>query len=231
MKTISSNQLELRAEDIYRAMGTGSSSVKISSNLLQKIKQYRSKAMKLLECTFTWRKLAVTSLTKTHVVLDNSYFFSCNGKYFGGATEVAVILLTVGSQIEQEIKRLYVNTNLLDGLILDAYANSALDEVFGIVRAYLEKEASFFHQKLGYSLSPGCHLPLEDQATVFSILKTESSQMGISLLNTYVMSPGKSCTYLIPIGISLIMPSSTKYACEICASNKFCLFSPLERKK
>jgi len=229
MNTIKVDQLQLPTSEIYRAMGSGISSHKASPVLLQKIEQHRLKALTLLECKYACKILTVDGLFESYVLLQDTFRFVCNPKYFQGATQVAVIVLTVGPAVEQEIKRLLIDKFLLDGLILDAYANTALDELFGHIRSQLLQE--FSPSKLGYSLCPGCLLPMEDQLTVFSILEKEFLEMGIVLRDSFAMSPEKSCTYLIPIGKNLLMSSNSRYACSICPSHHTCLFSPVGKTK
>lgn len=227
MTFIDSSYLELTTQDVYRAMGTGLSFQNITPNLMEKINQYNDQARNLIACAYAWKKVTVSEITDSTIILNDSLEITCKPIYFLGATEAAVMLLTVGSAIEQEIKRMYVNTYLLDGLILEAYANIALDELLGFVRADLEKETTPCLQKLGYTLSPGSQLAFEDQAVGFSILKNEAEEMGIHLLDSFAMHPGKTVCYFIPIGQSLALPSHTRYSCSICSAHRSCLFSPI----
>ena len=231
MKTISSDQLKLNVSDVYRSMGTGISSTNIHLSLHKQIKQYRPQALKLLSCNYLCKITPIDKHTETHMIINNSFSLRCNTEYFKGATKVALILLTLGSAIEQEIKKLIVNNYLLDGFILDAYANTALDEFFGIIRSQLEKEQYLLGNRLGYSLSPGCILDIEAQGTIFSFLEADAQEMGVFLRDSYVMFPGKSCSYYIPIGKNLTKSTQTRYACSICPSHNSCRFSPVEKAK
>ena len=231
METMSAFQLQLKSSEVYRSMGTGVSTQKINKNLLEKIEQYRPQALELLSCEYTYKIVPINKLTETQVLINNSLSLSCNTRYFQGASEVAIILLTVGPAIENEIKRFVANSFLLDGFILDAYANTALDEFFGFIRSQLEEEQSKSQLQLGYSLSPGCILDVEAQETVFSILETEVQEMSIFLRDSYAMFPGKSCSYCIPIGKNLTMSSQSRYACPICPSHNSCQFSPIGKAK
>lgn len=231
MITVKADELQLLTSDIYRAMGTGISPPKPKASLLQKIEQLRSTALSLLQCQYFCKITTVNEVSKTYVRVEDSFTFACNPQYFKGATKTAVILLTAGFVVEREIKRLLSVGSLLNGFILDAYANAALDELFGHIREQLDKNVSPSKLQLGYSLCPGCLLALADQQKVFSLLQSELMGTGIILRDSFMISPEKSCTYLIPIGENLFMPSTSRYACSVCPSHSTCLFSPVGKTK
>lgn len=218
-------RLTLDPREIFRSMGTGNTWDNITPEVLQAIEQLRTKAMKLIHARSVYTILPITVTGARQVQFDARFPFTCNARFFKGATHAALAIGTMGPRLEQESARLLQEGKYLEGLILDACGSVALDETLGRIREQIGLEAGALGQKLGYTLSPGCQMiPLQEQVIIFSLLDFESIEVGLSDSN--FMIPGKSISAVIPLGVDLAMPNRSNYACEVCSLQKSCTYSP-----
>jgi hypothetical protein len=229
MVFLDNNKLLLAEGEIYRAMGAGDSPRRINPQIRRGIAESRRQALDLIQCAYVYQYIPVTAISPTSIQLDHCLEISCSAKFFQGATRVAIAVITVGPDLVQKVTQLFAGGEPLQGMILDAYGTVALDELLGYLRSCLAQDVAPYGEKLGYSLSPGCKIALEGQHAVFALLSEETKKIGVSLQDSGAMYPTKSCSYITPVGKELVLPTDSKYVCDICEAHQKCIYSPVAK--
>ena len=126
---------------------------------------------------------------------------------------------TLGLEIEKEIRKL-TYTDLTKGIIIDACATTAIEEVCDIVQDSIEKQLLKKHKYITYRYSPGYgDLPIEKNVDINNILNSQK-EIGLTVTSSGIMIPRKSVVALI--GVSHKGTNNSKKSCENCNNRHNC---------
>jgi hypothetical protein len=114
---------------------------------------------------------------------------------FAGAIRVALCLCTIGPALEAAVAEL-METDVLRGLILDAFGSQAVAEI----SRQTERNVAARARELGLvpskRFAPGYRSwPVEEQAFLFSRLPAD--RIGVRLTDSYMMIPRKSYSFRV----------------------------------
>ncbi len=102
----------------------------------------------------------------------------------------AVFLLTVGEQIDSEMKKLS-EVDFTEAYFLDGVASTMTNGVLHLLKRELQEESKKYHCEVSYRFSPGyARWELHEQQKIFSLLN--GKEIGMSLSETFFMEPQKS---------------------------------------
>ena len=198
----------------------------IDNSLSDKIKKCINITKEIINPRFIFRKYTIKKLK------------SSNGKnevYFEGANltlqsndiynllldcdECILMSATLGLEIEREIRKL-TYTDLAKGIIIDACATTAIEEVCDIVQDNISKKLLKEDKYITYRYSPGYgDLPIEKNLDINNLLNSQK-EIGLTVTNSGIMIPRKSVVALI--GVSHRRISNTKKSCENCSNRHNC---------
>lgn len=214
--------LELKPEEIFRAMGYGGVKKEINSTVQEVTENMRAQAQKLIKAQCIYELVPVKIMGTNQILLDGRFTLPCVDKFFQGATHAAVGVTTAGPNLEEEVTRLFNTGEALEGVVLDAYGTTAVDEVRGLVRKEIFAKVSADGMTIGYNVSPGSHkVPMEGQKAIFSLV--DSGTIGVRLTDSFLMSPVKSSSFIVPVGQNLAMPfESFCTTCDYCSGRTTC---------
>lgn len=222
MYVLEIGDLEFEFIEVNRAMGNGAATGEINNNVKEVVDQVLPIATKLIHARCVYDIVSIEVIDKTQVLLNGNVTLNTPSRFFQGACSVAVAVVTIGSELEQEVTSLFKGKEYFEALALNAYGSVALDKGVGFLRKILSDQAP--DKKLGHSLSPGCQrIPIQDQKVIFSLI--ESEKIGVRLSESFQMFPVKSSSVIIPIGEDLIMPSESTYSCELCDIHNKCIYA------
>lgn len=115
-----------------------------------------------------------------------------------GCTEIYIFAATIGAAFDRELNRARIRS-LADAALLQAAGAAAVEAVCDELNELLEKEAAAEGKKLRRRFSPGYgDYALENQKGIFDILNP-SKLIGLSLMDTLIMSPEKSVSAVIGV--------------------------------
>ncbi len=148
-------------------------------------------------------------------------------KHLEKSTKVYVLGVTVGEDVEIRSEQLFKQGNYTVGLLLDAAATTAVEQVADQVNGVINTIAKKQGYKPTWRFSPGYgNWPLEIQTELANIIKTE--QIGLQVTENFLLFPRKSVTAIIGL-----MPANedinTKRGCTSC-SQKDCTSRKLPEK-
>lgn len=115
-----------------------------------------------------------------------------------GCTEIYLFAATIGAAFDRELTRARVRS-LADAALLQATGAAAIEAVCDDLNARLEIEALSEGRKLHRRFSPGYgDFEVDNQKGLFSVLNP-SKYIGLSLMDTLIMSPEKSVSAVIGV--------------------------------
>lgn len=135
----------------------------------------------------------------SNIFFDNKRIFLTGNsikKHLDLCEKVAVLALTVGEDIENEITRLSENGEYSHALLLDAAATEAVEEAADLMEKVIEREAhreGFFMTR---RFSPGYgDFPITAQTEILNL--ASGKDIKISLSTSLMLMPRKSITAII----------------------------------
>lgn len=135
--------------------------------------------------------------------------------------ECILMSATLGLEIEKEIRKL-TYTDLTKGIIVDACATTAIEEVCDALQANIEKNLLKEEKYITMRYSPGYgDLSIEKNIEIINILNSQK-EIGLTVTESGIMIPRKSVVALI--GISKKRIKKLKRSCENCSNKHDCKF-------
>ena len=115
-----------------------------------------------------------------------------------GCTEIYIFAATIGAAFDRELTRAKLRS-LADAALLQAAGAAAIEAVCDDLNDKLEAEAQAEGRRLHRRFSPGYgDFDLENQKGLFAVLNP-SKYIGLSLMDTLIMSPEKSVSAVIGV--------------------------------
>lgn len=128
---------------------------------------------------------------------------------------------TLGVEIEKEIRKL-TYTELTKGVIVDACATTAIEEVCDIVQNNIEQDLLNEGKSITMRYSPGYgDLSIEKNKDILNALSSYN-RIGLTVSDSKIMMPRKSVVAII--GVSNKVIKKSKKSCENCSNRYNCRF-------
>ncbi|MBW1801851.1 MAG: vitamin B12 dependent methionine synthase [Deltaproteobacteria bacterium] len=161
----------------------------------------------LIEPRGVYRVSYIDDMYGDKVIIDGISFKSqVLFKNLGDTRRVFPYALTVGDQLE---KALPEYKNFPEKFYLDAISNLALGETRKYLEDHLKKK--FAIERMSF-MSPGSldDWPLAEQKSLFALLGDATGEIGVSLSETFLMTPRKSISGLY------FSTETTFFNCQLC---------------
>ncbi len=192
----------------------------IDDNLSKMIEESILETKKIINPRFIYRKYSIKKLKyndeKNELMLeDGNILFKSNDLYklLENCNECILISATLGLEIERELRKL-IYTNLTKGVILDACATTAIEEVCDIVQDNISRDLQKINKYVTSRYSPGYgDLSIEYNVQINNILNSHN-KLGLTVNHSGIMIPRKSVIAII--GVSDKKTKNTKKTCENC---------------
>ena len=134
--------------------------------------------------------------------------------------ELAIIVCTIGPELEEKAAYFFHHDEPLRGLLLDGIGSTAVDDLSEEACQILTQEALTRGYQTSSAIGPGMiGLPISEQQHLFEMVPAE--EIGVHLTSAQIMVPRKSVSMVIGIGPE--MPKWTKAeVCRHCKLRKSC---------
>lgn len=167
---------------------------------------------------------ALQSISRDHITLENG--FKIVGSFVHEqaptATAVAMVICTLGPEIERISRNYLAGHDMLMRVMLDGVATAAVDQVETVVARMIRAKVRASGLAAGRPINPGMPgLPLKTQVSVFQILPAH--KIGVSLTSGNVMKPLKSLSFMMAIGLRMAQWSEAP-ACGRCHLFSVCRY-------
>ena len=152
----------------------------INEDLSNLIDESIEETKKIINPKFVLRRYTIKKINKENgkkqVILENgNLILESNDIYnlFEKCDECILMATTLGLDIEREIRKL-TYTNLTKGVIMDACATTAIEEVCDVVQENIAKNLSSEDRYITYRYSPGYgDLSIDKNIDINNILNTQ----------------------------------------------------------
>ena len=198
----------------------------IKDDLSETIKECIKDTKEIINPRFIYRKYKIKKLkssnSKGEIYLEGANLILQSDDIYNllrECDECIIMSATLGLEIEKEIRKL-TYTDLTKGIIIDACATTAIEEVCDIVQDSIEKQLLKKHKYITYRYSPGYgDLPIEKNVDINNILNSQK-EIGLTVTSSGIMIPRKSVVALI--GVSHKGTNNSKKSCENCNNRHNC---------
>lgn len=140
-------------------------------------------------------------------------------RHLTGAVEVAIMAVTVGFPLEQEVSNLFSQNHYTLGLLLDAAGTTAVEMACDAICNVIAQQAAQAGLAAGSRFSPGYgDWPLEIQSEILTL--AAGAQISMSVTDTKMLVPRKSVTAIIglyPYHHSLNLSQQQELPCDKCS--------------
>jgi hypothetical protein len=221
MPIIENIDFHIDVDHVLRAQGADPTIIRSrNKTLVNSAQQALSIGLQLLQPKVLYADLPIKSVQHEKILLENGQLLSGKlvSRMFASAQRVALLLCTIGPQLEEESQKL-ITTNPVLGLALEGVGSASVEALANAACKHFEDQARVHGFKVTFPLSPGMiQWPVEQgQPQFFSIL--ESEKIGVQLAPSYIMLPRKSLTMALGIGADLTTEGST---CDFCMMRDTC---------
>ena len=151
------------------------------------------------------------------------------GKRIGGpavasslkkAREIAVIVCTIGRQLEDQIEEYFKAGDSLRGFLLDGLGSAAIDSLGNASCKLIESEAASHGYVTSSPLSPGMQgWEIQELPALLQLAPAE--EIGVSITSGGMMSPRKSIAMVIGFGRDMPRRNHIEF-CESCNLRDTC---------
>lgn len=173
-----------------------------------------------VQARYIYKRYAI-KIEKESVILENGYRFTSKDlvKHLAGCDEVILLAATLGSRIDNTIRRLTLES-VAQGAAAQAVAAALIEDYCDTVQKLLVTDNLFPRPRF----SPGYgDWNLEEQKLLFNLLDCPK-EIGLTLSDGLMMIPSKSVTAIIGLSNDVTCASNK---CKSC-SNSNCPYRDLE---
>lgn len=195
----------------------------INEGMINLIDECRKEIVHIISPRFTYSYKNIEESPEGIIVKGTSLILKGNDikKHLENSTECALMAVTLGNEVERKTRQ-YERINLTKGIILDACATTAVEEVCDMVENEIKEYAEKKNMDITFRYSPGYgDLPLDIQKNFLNVLDAQK-KIGLTASENDLMFPRKSVTAII--GIINKNIKVRKRSCEECNNYQNCSF-------
>lgn len=218
---INFSELKIDRDEVLRYLGHNGQI--INEHMMDLIDECRREIVHIISPRFTYSYMNVKKAEEGVIVEGTSLILKGNDirNHLKNSTECALMAVTLGNEIERKTRQ-YERINLTKGIILDACATTAVEEVCDMVENEIRTYAENKGMGITFRYSPGYgDLPLDIQRSFLSVLDTQK-KIGLTASENNLLFPRKSVTAIIGIIDKNI--KIKKRSCIECSNYENCSF-------
>lgn len=136
-------------------------------------------------------------------------------KHLCRATKVAIIAVTIGETVEDEISRRFKDGEYTLAVLMDAAATTAVEHIADGIEQAIDQKIAMQGLVRRWRFSPGYgDWPLDSQPEMLRLAK--ASQIGLNLTSSLMLTPRKSVTAIIGLIPKNQDAEPEKQSCKYC---------------
>ncbi len=201
MNTITSQvDVDIDRQQVLHNIGCDTEG-KLSTRIESLINEYLENAHYLIEPSYSCVIRDVKLVHGTRVVIEGSVVFQSEvvARLLEQCEKAAVLLVTIGSHLEEMVCRLTEDKLILQATVLDAIGSVATEKLADFVQSRVGEIARARELCISRRFSPGyCDWDVSQQKMVFRAVNGDS--IGVRLTEGCQMLPRKSISGIIGIG-------------------------------
>jgi hypothetical protein len=196
------DHIEIDRDSVCRNLGY-LSDYKLTPRVSSLIDEYSTQSYHLIEPAYSYVIKNIEGVRKTCVYIEGSIVFESEviAKLLKPCSKVALLIVTIGSRLEDMVGQLSRHKRLLQASVLDAIGSVAVESVADIVQEKIREEAGEQGYVISRRFSPGyCDWAIRQQTEVFRAMN--GNKAGVRLTESLLMVPQKSISGIIGMGTS-----------------------------
>ncbi len=215
------NKLQINRKEVLRYLGHKGQH--IDGNIERLIDECREEIRKVINPKWIYEYKDINIIEKGVEIKNTNMILIGNDikNLLKECTKCALMAVTLGNEIERKT-RLYEHINLTKAIIIDACANTVVEEICDEVEEKIRQELKEKNMSITYRYSPGYgDLPIEIQNNFLRTINAEKL-IGLTVSQSNILLPRKSVTAVI--GISDKKLEKKKRNCSTCSNYNNCSF-------
>jgi hypothetical protein len=117
-------------------------------------------------------------------------------RHLAGAVEAAVLAVTIGTALEEEVSKLFAAGEYTGGLLLDAAGTAAVEQAADAANGYIADQAARRGLAARSRFSPGYgDWPVTDQPAMVTL--ADGARIGLTVTPSCMLVPRKSVTAIV----------------------------------
>ncbi len=169
-----------------------------------------------------YQRLEVKNMTPGGVLLAGDVRLEGTnlGEFFQGAKEAVCIVATIGPSLEEQVATFFAEGRSIEAFVLDAVGSAAATSAVRYVAGLVCQQVKEQGWQTGPPLRPGQNYwDITGQRAIFQALPTQ--HIGVHLLDSCFMSPQKSQSAVIPLGLRLkVQEDPAEQYCRYCSAKR-----------
>lgn len=145
--------------------------------------------------------LKISEISNSAIIMPEGIEFTSRSlaRHMKGATEIVILLATIGDSIEKMASKAMACGDSLEGYLFDRIGSIAVESLAENLEKALRESVSKDNHSLSIRYSPGyCNWPIEEQYKLEKLI--DFSAAGITLTDKCLMVPMKSISAICGIG-------------------------------
>lgn len=216
-------KLELDMERVLRGQGADLAAARPREYVLAIIREMLTEARRLMAPAVVYELYPLREIRHHRLILENGHAFQ-SGQVAGtlaSAQEIAVLIGTIGYELEERASRYFDEGHPAKGTILDGIGSAAVEELTERACHVIEELAAARGMRTSILLSPGyLDWPLDEQRVLFDLLPAD--EIGVMLSPACLMIPRKSVSMIVGLGKGL--KAEGRSACDACSIRATCRY-------
>jgi hypothetical protein len=216
-------RLDVDVDQVLRGEGADAARVRADRpRLLALAQRALAEGMELLVPRVAWRRLAIASVRRERVVLENGGELTGTlpARHLACARQAAVLVVTIGGRLEARVSN-FLRSDLPRALALDGFGSAAVESLAAAACRHVGEVAGGQGMRATVPVSPGMTgWPTgAGQREIFGLL--DGISPGVRLTAADVMVPHKSLSMILGLGRDVEAGGRT---CDHCGSGETCRF-------
>ena len=223
MTIVNNIELTLDMEQVLRRQGMTQRS-KLRPQIMSVLHELLDNINKshIIKPAFVYKIHTITDMRqeRTHLSGNKSLHSPFLISTLPSAKELAVIVCTIGHELEEKAAHFFQYNEPLRGLLLDGIGSAAVDALSEEACRILAQEAGTRGYQTSSPISPGMFgLPISEQQHLFELVPAK--EIGVCLTSAQIMVPRKSVSMVIGIGPKMATWTKAE-VCRHCKLKKNC---------
>ena len=216
------SQIKINKKEVLRYLQYNNQQIEENLNLIvdnsiELTKEIINPKVVYKKCKIDSHNKNMIYLPQEDIVFESSDIY----KLLENCQDCILICATLGLEIEREIRK-FTYTNLTKGVILDACATTAIEEVCDMLQDKIEENLNKQGKYITMRYSPGYgDLSIEKNKDIVRVLNGHHT-IGLTVNENGIMIPRKSVVAIIGISNKLI--NITKKSCDSCSNSSTCKY-------
>lgn len=222
MKIVKNVSVDVRLDQLLQLHGVDGSGRAVRKGIVESYKELLREGLKAARPIYGYRSVKVVGETEDELLLQTGHRFTSPdlARNLAASEAIYLICCTIGPDLESLVASYRAGNQPAKAYVLDSVGSLITDQLANAACRVVDGLARDSGLLSTVPLSPGyANWPLAAQDLFYDLL--DFTALGVSLSDTHIMSPLKSCTLAVGVGekVKRLHDGAT---CDSCQFNGRC---------